>query len=357
MISFEPTEEQNVVRDMAAKIAGDVLSSTFQRADRDSQLNPDAMNALWSLGLVQAQLDARAQITNAIVLEELAARDAVAAGALATSMAFAQAVADHGAPAQRQWAQSHFASDDFQAAAIAWAEPRVAFDPAKLATTAKRDGDGFVLDGEKSLVPLAETATHFLVIADGSGAPAAFIVEATAPGVSVSPYAGTLGLRALRMANVKFSNVKLAGAARLGGEAPLDVARLQAASRIGASALMCGLSRAVYDYVVPYTKERVAHGTAVARKQSVAFRIADMHIEIEAMRWMNWRAASELEKRLPAAARSAFLAQLYAAEQVMWIGDEGVQLLGGHGFVRAHPVEQWYRDARTLSVLEGAFGV
>ena len=116
---------------------------------------------------------------------------------------------------------------------------------------------------------------------------------------------------------------------------------------------MIGLSRAVLEYAVPYAKERRAFGQAIAQKQAIAFRLSDMHIETERMRWLTWKAASQLEQGLDAT-RSAHLARAYAAEQSMWIADKGVQVLGGHGFIREHPVELWYRNARTLGVLEGS---
>ena len=119
---------------------------------------------------------------------------------------------------------------------------------------------------------------------------------------------------------------------------------------------MAGLSRAVLEYCVPYAKEREAFDEPIARKQAIAFTLADMHIEIESMRWLVWKAASRLEKGLDTR-REAHLARAYAAEKSMWIADNGVQVLGGHGFIREHPVELWFRSARTLGVLEGTTSV
>ena len=117
-----------------------------------------------------------------------------------------------------------------------------------------------------------------------------------------------------------------------------------------------GLSRGVLEYAVPYAKQREAFDQAIAQKQAIAFKLADMHIETESMRWLAWKAASELEHGVDAT-RAAHHAHAYAAEQTMWIADEGIQVLGGHGFIREHPVEMWYRNARTLTVLEGTIGL
>ncbi|MBC8341840.1 MAG: hypothetical protein H8E63_09305 [Proteobacteria bacterium] len=97
---------------------------------------------------------------------------------------------------------------------------------------------------------------------------------------------------------------------------------------------------------------RVAFDEPISKKQSIAFRMSEMHIEIESMRWLTWKAASEIEQGLDAT-RSASFAFSYAAEKSMWIADNGIQILGGHGFIREHPVEMWFRHARTISVLEG----
>jgi len=122
------------------------------------------------------------------------------------------------------------------------------------------------------------------------------------------------------------------------------------------SAVMVGLSRGVLEECIPYAKDRVAFGEAIGRKQSIAFRLSDMYIETESMRWLTWKAASFVEQRLDAV-RPARLARSYAAEKCLWIADNGIQVFGGHGFIREQPLEMWFRNARTLGVLEGTIGV
>lgn len=137
---------------------------------------------------------------------------------------------------------------------------------------------------------------------------------------------------------------------------PGDVRRIVDSGRVAISAMLSGLARCVYDYALPFTKQRVVHGEALARKQAIAFKLADMHIALQAMRWMTLRAACELDAGA-SATRNASLARRYAAAQGWKIADEGVQLFGGHGFMRDMPLEMWYRNARSLSVLDGSFGV
>ena len=107
------------------------------------------------------------------------------------------------------------------------------------------------------------------------------------------------------------------------------------------------------DYAIPYATEREAFGEPIGRKQAVAFMLSDMAVEVDSMRWMVWKAAAELEHGRDAT-RQAHLMHRYVATQTMKVSDNGLQVFGGHGFIRDHPVEMWYRHARTLSVLEGA---
>jgi alkylation response protein AidB-like acyl-CoA dehydrogenase len=194
------------------------------------------------------------------------------------------------------------------------------------------------------------------VVAQCDGMPDAFIVDRNSKGVAIGEKKPNIGLRALEMATVTFNDVELSASARLGESAGCDVQRIIDSARTALSAIMTGTSRAVMEFVMPYLKERVVHGDALAKKQTIAFRLADMRIETDAMRWMTWKAASILEKGGDAT-RQAQLAYTYTGEQAMWIADEGVQMLGGHGFLRDNPVEMWYRDTRTVSMLEGAIGV
>jgi alkylation response protein AidB-like acyl-CoA dehydrogenase len=151
---------------------------------------------------------------------------------------------------------------------------------------------------------------------------------------------------------VKLDGVSVPISARLGGDKPFDLQRLLDLSRIGAAALAVGVGQAVLDYVKVYCTERVAFGEPIANRQSVAFMIADIAIELDGMRLLAYRAAARAERGLPFH-REAYLARVQAAEKGMKIGSDGVQLLGGHGFIREHLVELWYRNLRAIALLEG----
>lgn len=361
MISFAPTEEQESVRSAMRDFAAQAMRPLAREMDEASAVTEALLAQTWDLGLAAAQTPeayggyggARSLTTNAILLEELAFGDAALALAAVTPASFATALLDHGTDEQRQQYLPRFGGAKYEAGALAVCEPQPLFDVYAPRTTAKRKGDRWVLQGEKCMVAMGDRASAFLVVAAGEKGLDAFLVEREAAGLKITAPEKNLGLKALPTASLRFDGVEVAAAARLGGEKGADVARLIQQSRVALAAVMTGVSRAVFEYCVPYAKERVAFGEAIARKQSIAFRLAEMHMEIECMRWMTWKAASELEHGEDAS-RSAHQARQYAAEKSMWVADNGVQVLGGHGFIREHPVEMWYRNARTLGVLEGA---
>lgn len=362
MINFELSDEQKIVKSTISDFSAKVLRPETRRFDTVSTIDDGVLEALWSMGIVQSLAatgdeDGHSQVTNSIVLEELAVGDATPAATLGATLGFVQAIVTHGSNQQRTKLLPDFAgSGSFRSAAIALLEPGFDFDITRLSTSAVRDGERFVLNGIKSMVALAARCSHFLVIASLEGAVDAFIVPASLPGISVSRPAATLGLRALQCSNVTFDHVTVPANLRLGEGNGADVQQLIDSARVGLSAIMAGLSRGVLEYVVPYTKERVVFGTPLAQKQTIAFNIANMHIDVEAMRWLNWQAAWALEGKA-SATKAAQLAYSYASRQTMAIADNGVQALGGHGYVREHPMELWYRNARSLSVLEGIVGV
>jgi hypothetical protein len=248
-----------------------------------------------------------------------------------------------------------FVGENVPAAAVALLEPQPLFNPFKLRTTARRAGDGFVLDGVKSLVPRAADAELFIVAAElvdsDSDQPVLFIVEPGTAGVSIEPEAA-MGIRAAGTGRLVLEGAKLPTAALLGEGKPEVMAECVQLGRLGWCALAVGTGQAVLDYVIPYVNERKAFGEPISSRQSVAFTVANIAIELDGMRLATYRAASRVDQGLPFA-REVALARRLCAERGMAIGSDGVQMLGGHGYVKEHPVERWYRDLRAAGVMEG----
>jgi alkylation response protein AidB-like acyl-CoA dehydrogenase len=368
VISFAPTEEQEVVRETLRGFAADVLRPAARACDEESAIPDALLQSAWELGLTSTQLpdafggggEVRSPLTQALVLEELAHGDAALALAAVAPSLFAFPVADQGSEEQKAAYLPAFCGSRFHAGSLALVEPGPTFDAFAPRTIAEPKGAGaYVLSGAKRCVPFGDRASHFLVIArtaNGASRLDAFIVPRDAEGLTVSAAEPKLGLRALPTHGLQLERVEVPASARLGGAAGCDVARIVNQTRVGLSAVLVGLSRAVMEYAIPYAKDRVAFDEAIAQKQAIAFMLSDMTVEVDAMRWLTWKAAADLEHGRDAT-RTAHLARQYAARQAMRLSDNGIQVLGGHGFIREHPVEMWYRHARTLGVLEGTAAV
>ncbi len=360
MISFALTEQQEIACSVAADFALSVLAPAARAADEAAELRPSIMSSVWQLGLAQAVADTEAcaseqpTVQNALLLEELARGDAAAALAIAAPLGFAKAIGEQVSGRQRRELLPLFLRNQPHYSAIGHVDAGW-FNGAGRPTRAFKTEAGYRILGTKGLVPMAAKCSHLLVLATCDGADEALIVPMREDGVGVSAARETLGLRACAMADIALDNVFVPAHMRLGENAGANVQRIIDSSRVALSAILTGLSRAVFDIALPYTKERAVHGEAIARKQSIAFKLADMHMALGSMRWMGLKAAAELDAE-PTALRSARLAQLFAADAAMRLADEGLQIFGGHGFTRDLPLEMWYRNARSLSVLDGLIG-
>jgi alkylation response protein AidB-like acyl-CoA dehydrogenase len=297
----------------------------------------------------------RAVVAGALVAEALAKGDLGLAVATLAPGAVATAISSWGTDEQQQTYLPAFTGADVPAAALALTEPRPLFDALEPATTATRTADGYVLNGVKSMVPRGADAELFVVgarlVGDGDGANVLFLVESGADGLSVEADP-SMGVRAASLTTLTLDDVRVPEAAVLGTTDGTSYAECVRLSRIAWCALAVGVGQAVLDYVTPYVKEREAFGEPVAHRQSVAFMVADIAIELQAMRLLTWKAASRAAAGKDIA-RDVALARSLCSAKGMRIGLDGVQLLGGHGFVKEHPVERWYRDLRAISIMEG----
>ncbi|GAA0516781.1 acyl-CoA dehydrogenase family protein [Saccharopolyspora spinosporotrichia] len=362
LFDLTPTDEQEMIRQTVREFAAEKLRPAAARpgpADADTKCAPPdgLLQQAAELGVTLVGIpgeaggigDERSAVTGVLVAEAMAHGDmGLAVSCLAPSAVSTALVAWGDETQQAQYLPS-FVGDDVPAAALAVLEPRPLFDPFDLRTRARRTGGGFVLDGVKSLVPRAADAELFVVAAELDGAPRLFLVESGTAGLSIEAEP-SMGLRGAAMGRVVLDGVHLPATALLGErESYVECVR---SARIAWCALAVGTGQAVLDYVIPYVNDRVAFGEPISHRQGVAFRVADIATELEGMRLATYRAASRAEQGLPHARETALARRLCAAKG-MAIGSDGVQLLGGHGFVKEHPVERWYRDLRAIGVAEG----
>lgn len=360
MLSFTPSEDQQMLIDTLHRFAEDVLRQHAREADETRTVPEEVIQKGWELGLIPATIpeayggfgEPYSILTGVLALEELAWGDLGLSLYILTPALFSTPVLLAGTEAQKAEYLPRFCGERFYPATAAFVEPVFQFDPFHMATTAIREGDTYVLNGKKAYVPLADQAEVMLVYAREGDAIQAFIVPRGTEGLRVEARESLMGLRALPMFRVSLENVRVPAANRLGGEAGIDFNRLLSYMRVATAAAAVGVARASYEYAREYAKQRVQFGEPIAHRQAIAFMLAEMAIDIDGLRLMTWEAAWKLD-RGEDATREAYLAKFTADDVAMEVTDRGVQILGGYGYIREYPVELWMRNGRGIATLEG----
>ncbi len=357
MFDLEMTEDQRLIHDTVASFAKAEIRPIAHDCDESGTIPAGLAEKGFELGLVHSAIpeeqggygETRSAVTGAIVAEELAWGDLAIAMHLLTPRLLVYPLLEAGSPEQIAQVLPPFALGH-QTATAAVVEPRFDFDTTRFTTTAAAKDGGFVLNGAKCFVPLADESQTILVVAQIGDEPAAFLVPRGAAGVSIGEREKNMGVKALATYEIGLENVQVPASARVGDAA--GISRILNRSRIALGALALGMGRAAFDYARDYAKERKAFGVAIAQKQAIAFILAEMAIEIDASRLLLWEAAWMLDQGKEAT-RECVLAKRYASNACLKITDNAVQVLGGHGYVRDHPVEMWLRNARGFSSFEG----
>jgi alkylation response protein AidB-like acyl-CoA dehydrogenase len=360
MYSFEPDEEQQMLVDWVRRYATNDLYPAARDAEEECEL-PDSLIAKgWELGVLQASIPERyggfgeySAVTGVLAAEEMAAGDLAGALAVMTPALFALPILLAGSEEQRQAYLPAVIAGEWQPFTAALVEPQFHFDPNDLCTEALETENGYRLNGIKTFVPFAPQSETILVYARLGEQTQGFLVPGGAQGLAIGERSKTLGLNALPLHELRLEAVLVPHDARLGGEQGHDFERLLASARVGLAAMAVGLSKAAFEYARDYAKDREVFGVKVAQKQAIAFMLAEMATEIEAMRLLTWEAAWMLDQGSPDAAAQAYLAHTGATDMAMMVTDRAVQVLGGHGYIREHPVELWMRNGRGVSSLTG----
>jgi alkylation response protein AidB-like acyl-CoA dehydrogenase len=361
---LNPSDEQEMLRDSVRDFAMERLRPLAPQADADCAAPVELLAQANELGLTMVgvpeelggAVQERSATTTVLMSEALARGDMGIAVACLSPAAVSTAISLWGDAQQQATYLPEFVGEDVPAAALAIMEPRPLFDPFTPATRARPANGGYVLSGVKALVPRAGDAELFVVSADladsGPPRPALFIVESRTPGISIEPNPG-MGIRAAATGKLILEDVELPATALLGGGEPEVYAECVALSRLAWCALAVGTGQATLEYVTDYVKDRKAFGEPISNRQAVAFAVANMAIELDGLRLATYRAAARVDQG-KSFSREVALARRLCADRAMAIGSDGVQLLGGHGFVKEHPVERWYRDLRAAGLMEGA---
>jgi alkylation response protein AidB-like acyl-CoA dehydrogenase len=361
MIDIQLDEEQQLIAETVTSFAKEKIREVARDADENNAVPSSILDQAWELGLVQGAIPEAyggygghaSAVTGTVVAEGMAEGDlAIAAHALSPKLVI-DPVLHLGNDEQKEKILPIYCGEKFVAGSAAVVEPRWNFSAGTLETTAKQEGDDYVLNGQKCLVPLAKDAPFTIVYAtDSDGTVGAFIVEQGTAGYNVGEREANCGLRALETYQVSLEDCKIPAANRIGTDAFPMLRR----ARIAQAAMAVGVAQASLDYAVDYAKDREVFGVKVAQKQAIAFMLADMAIEIESARLLAWEAAWLIDEGQEHV-REVALANRFAAEAVMTVTDNGIQVLGGHGFIRDHPVELWARNGRGFSTFEGLASV
>lgn len=354
-----PTDEQRMLQDAFGEFATQRIRPAAKDADAAGAAPAALVAEAHQMGVLQLQLptafggvaEERSSVTSVLALEALAHGDLSLSVAITAPAAAITALSLWGDGDQQATYLPPFAEDDPPVSAFAVTEPAAAADPLRPTTRARRTPDGFVLDGVKALVPRAAEAALVIVTADLDGVPALFLVETAAAGVTVAPDPA-MGLRAAATGRLHLDAVTVPADALLGGGDPAVATEAIHRARLAWCAVALGTGRAVLDHVVPYVNDRVAFGEPISHRQAVAFAVADIATELEGMRLATYRAAALADRGEPVGS-AVTTARILCGQHGARIGSQGVQLLGGHGFVTEHPVERWYRDLRAVSIAEG----
>jgi alkylation response protein AidB-like acyl-CoA dehydrogenase len=361
MYSFEPTEEQQMLVEAVGKYAVNDLRPAAHDAEEARELPKRLVSKGWELGLLQASIPEayggfgeRSAVTGVLAFEEMAFGDLAGALAVNTPSLFATPILLAGTEEQKQEYLPKVIEGDWAPYTAALIEYAFDFDPLALKTTAVLGDGEYLLNGEKAFVSFAREAEMLLVYANLDGQTQGFIVPKDAAGLTIGDEREKLmSLNALPMYRVKLDNIKVPAVNRLGGVSGMDFEPVLASMRLAAASAAVGVANAAFEYSKNYAKEREAFGVKIAQKQAIAFMLAEMRTEIEASRLLTWEAAWKLDTGKEDAFTEAYLAYMGAVDMVMMVTDRAVQILGGHGYIREHPVEMWMRNGRGFATFTG----
>ncbi|HUO48978.1 MAG TPA: acyl-CoA dehydrogenase family protein [Acidimicrobiales bacterium] len=310
--------------------------------------------------------------------EELAWGDAGLALAIFGSALGLAGIAANGTPEQLlEWGPQCFGTPEKpQLAAFCVSEADAGSDVSSLRTRATYDEakDEWALNGTKTWITNGGIADVHVVVAAvdpelGARGQASFVVPPDTPGLSAGQKFKKMGIRASHTGEVVLDDVRIPGSCLLGGKDKLDekLARAKEGKRstsqaamatfeasrptVGAQAL--GIARAAYEYALDYAKDRKAFGRAIIENQGIAFKLADMKMRVDASRLLVWRAAWMGATKKPFEAGEGSMSKLYAGETAVWVTEQAIQIMGGYGYIREHPVERWHRDSKIYTIFEG----
>ena len=359
------TPDQEMIRDAVRVFAQEQLWPHAARWDKDHHFSREAHDGLAALGAYGicvpeehggAGLD---YLTLALVLEEIAAGDGGTSTAISVTNCPVNAILLRYGNAQqkKQWLEP--LAQGQMLGAFCLTEPQAGSDASSLRTVARKDGDGYVIDGVKQFITSGKNGHVAIVIAvtdkgAGKKGMSAFMVPTNAPGYTVARLEDKLGQHSSDTALINFDACRIPAENLIGAEGEGYKIALGAleGGRIGIAAQSVGMARSAFEFALNYAKERQAFGGSIFNPQAVGFRLADCATQLEAARQLIWHAASLRDAGLPCL-KEAAMAKLFASEMAEKVCSAAIQTLGGYGYVSDFPLERIYRDVRVCQIYEG----
>lgn len=360
MYSFDPTEEQQMLIDSVQRYAKTDLRPVAHEADEEGSIPTKIIEKGWELGLLQASIPEEyggfgeySSVTSVLAAEEIAWGDLAGALAVLLPGLFALPILLEGSEQQKADYLPALLEAEWKPFTAAVLEPSFVSHIQELNTIAKDEGDNYTITGEKVYVPFADQAEAMIVFANLDGKTQGFILPKQIEGIEVVERMKLMGINGLPVYKMTFNNARIPKEQRLGGPSGHPNRKIVDVMRVTMAALAVGLSRAAFEYSRDYAKDREVFGVKVAQKQAIAFMLAEMATEIEAIRLLNWEAAWKLDNDKDDSSQGAYLAITGAMDMAMMVTDRAVQILGGHGYIREHPVELWMRNGRGIATFTG----
>ncbi|MDB5914414.1 MAG: Butyryl-CoA dehydrogenase [Ramlibacter sp.] len=363
------TTDQEMIREAVRDFAQRELWPNAARWDRDHTFPRAAHQGLAALGAYGicvpesyggAGLD---YLSLALVLEEIAAGDGGTSTAISVTNCPVNAILmRYGSEAQKQQWLTRLARGELLGV-FCLTEPHAGSDASALRTTARKDGDGYLLDGVKQFITSGKNGQLAVVIAvtdkgAGKRGMSAFLVPTDTPGYAVARLEDKVGQHSSDTAQINLENCRIPAGNLIGEEGEGYRIALSAleGGRIGIAAQSVGMARSAFEVALQYAKERQSFGNAIFNHQAVGFRLADCATQLEAARQLIWHAASLRDAGRPCL-KEAAMAKLFASEMAEQVCSAAIQTLGGYGYVNDFPVERIWRDVRVCQIYEGTSDV
>ncbi len=367
-MDFQLSEEHRLIQQTARRVAKEVIAPRAAEMDITGEYPHDVFKAFKDTGLTGLTIPTQyggsgaGMLALALAVEE-AAKYCCASGLMLLLSALpSQPVLIGGDERQKQWIGKGIASGEMKGA-FCLTEPNHGSDAGNLESTAKKDGDDYILNGEKMYISGGTVADYIIAFARTNGTPgpkgiSAFIVETTSPGFKVAGQDRKMGVRGVPTADIVLEDVRVPRENLVGGEEGqgFNHAMMTLNScRPVVGARGVGLAEGAMTYALEFARQREAFGKPIAELQAIQFMFADMAIAIEAARLLVYQGAWRVDQGLYSREHAAYLsiAKAFATETAVKVSSDAMQVLGAQGYMMDHPLERHYRDARQLMIVEG----